>query len=173
MRLEDTIRSINDYPIKGIVFRDITTLLREKDAFRESIDKMAELAQKYNPDQIVGVEARGFIIGAALAYKLKCGFIPVRKPGKLPFDTISESYGLEYGKDVIELHIDAVKKGEKVLIVDDLLATGGTSKATANLVEKLGGEVLACLFMIELVGLSGREKLGAYKVESLLQFEEK
>ncbi|NLW42031.1 MAG: adenine phosphoribosyltransferase [Tissierellia bacterium] len=173
MNLKDKIRNIYDYPVDGIIFRDITTLLRDKEAFHEAINQLATLAKKYNPDQIVGVEARGFIIGACLAYAMNCGFVPVRKPGKLPHDTIKESYGLEYGKDVVELHIDAINEGEKVLIVDDLLATGGTCKATANLVEELGGKVLACIFMIELVGLGGREKLSGYEVESLLKFDEK
>lgn len=172
MNLKDKIRDIYDYPVEGIIFRDITTLLREKDALQEAINQLTTIAKKYNPDQIVGVEARGFIIGACLAYALNCGFVPVRKPGKLPHNTIGESYGLEYGKDVVELHIDAIKEGEKVLIVDDLLATGGTCKATANLVEELGGEVLACIFFIELVGLGGRDKLSEYKVESLLKYEE-
>lgn len=172
MNLKDKIRNIYDYPIEGIIFRDITTLLSDNKAFKEAIDQLATIAEKYNPDQIIGVEARGFIIGACLAYALNCGFVPVRKPGKLPYDTIKESYGLEYGKDVVELHTDSIKKGEKVLIVDDLLATGGTCKATANLIEELGGEVLSCVFLIELVGLGGRDKLSKYKVESLLKYEE-
>lgn len=171
MELKDSIRSIEDYPVKGVVFRDITTLLRDKEAFQKAIDSLTEIAKEYKPDQIVGVEARGFIIGAALAYKLGCGFVPVRKPGKLPYDKISESYGLEYGQDVIELHVDAINKGEKVLIVDDLLATGGTSKAAADLVERLGGEVLAFIFMIELLDLNGRNMLEGYNIESLLKYE--
>lgn len=171
MELKDSIRSIEDYPVKGVVFRDITTLLRDKEAFQKAIDSLTEIAKEYKPDQIVGVEARGFIIGAALAYKLGCGFVPVRKPGKLPYDKISESYGLEYGQDVIELHVDAINKGEKVLIVDDLLATGGTSKAAADLVERLGGEVLAFIFMIELLDLNGRKVLEGYNIESLLKYE--
>lgn len=173
MNLENKIRNIYDYPIEGIIFRDITTLLKDKDAYREAIDQLTEIAKKYNPDQIVGIEARGFIVGATLAYNLGCGFIPVRKPGKLPYDIISESYGLEYGKDTVELHADAVKDGEKILIVDDLLATGGTCKATANLVQKLGGEVLSCLFMIELEDLGGRKRLEGLNVDSLLKFKEK
>ncbi len=172
MNLKEKIRNIYDYPVEGIVFRDITTLLRDKAAFKEAIDQLADIVRELNPDQIVGVEARGFIIGSCLAYALNCGFVPVRKPGKLPHDTIKESYGLEYGTDVVELHIDAIHDGEKVLIVDDLLATGGTCKATANLIEELGGEVLACVFLIELVGLGGRDRLAGYKVESLLKYEE-
>lgn len=172
MNLKEKIRNIYDYPVEGIIFRDITTLLRDKDAFKEAIDRLAEIAKDFKPDQIVGVEARGFIVGATLAYVLNCGFIPVRKPGKLPYDTIKKSYGLEYGTDVVELHTDALKDGKKVLIVDDLLATGGTCKATANLIEELGGEVLACVFLIELVGLGGRERLENYEVRSLLKYEE-
>ncbi len=172
MNLKEKIRNIYDYPVEGIIFRDITTLLRDKDAFKEAIDRLAEIARDFKPDQIVGVEARGFIVGATLAYVLNCGFIPVRKPGKLPYDTIKKSYGLEYGTDVVELHTDALKDGKKVLIVDDLLATGGTCKATANLIEELGGEVLACVFLIELVGLGGRERLENYEVRSLLKYEE-
>lgn len=171
MELKDSIRSIEDYPVKGVVFRDITTLLRDEEAFQQAIDGLAEIAKKYKPDQIVGIEARGFIIGAALAYKLGCGFVPVRKPGKLPYQTISKSYGLEYGEDVIEVHVDAVNKGEKVLIIDDLLATGGTSKAAAELIEKLGGQVLGFIFMIELLGLKGRDLLEGYQVESLLKYD--
>lgn len=172
MNLKEKIRNIYDYPVEGIIFRDITTLLRDKDAFKEAIDRLAEIAKDFKPDQIVGVEARGFIVGATLAYVLNCGFIPIRKPGKLPYDTIKKSYGLEYGTDVVELHTDALKDGKKVLIVDDLLATGGTCKATANLIEELGGEVLACVFLIELVGLGGRERLENYEVRSLLKYEE-
>lgn len=173
MNLENKIRNIYDYPIEGIIFRDITTLLRDSEAFKEAIDKLTEMAKVYNPDQIVGVEARGFILGSVLAYNLGCGFVPVRKPGKLPYDTLSESYGLEYGKDTVELHIDAINEGEKVIIIDDLLATGGTCLAASNLINKLGGEVLSCLFMIELIGLGGRERLEGLKVESLIQYEEK
>lgn len=172
MNLKEKIRNIYDYPVEGIIFRDITTLLRDKDAFKEAIERLAEIARDFKPDQIVGVEARGFIVGATLAYVLNCGFIPVRKPGKLPYDTIKKSYGLEYGTDVVELHTDALKDGKKVLIVDDLLATGGTCKATANLIEELGGEVLGCVFLIELVGLGGRDKLENYEVKSLLKYEE-
>lgn len=172
MNLKEKIRNIYDYPVEGIIFRDITTLLRDKDAFKEAIDRLAEIARDFKPDQVVGVEARGFIVGATLAYALNCGFIPVRKPGKLPYDTIKKSYGLEYGTDVVELHTDALKDGKKVIIVDDLLATGGTCKATANLIEELGGEVLGCVFLIELVGLGGRDKLENYEVRSLLKYEE-
>lgn len=172
MNLKDKIRNIYDYPMEGVIFRDITTLLNDKDAFKKAIDETVLIAKEFSPDQIVGVEARGFIIGSCLAYALNCGFVPVRKPGKLPGDIIEEDYGLEYGNDIVELHIDAIKSGEKVLIVDDLLATGGTCEATAKLVEKLGGEVLAIITLIELVGLGGREKLTNYEVRSLLKYEE-
>lgn len=172
MNLEEKIRNIYDYPIEGIIYRDITTLLNDKDAYHESIKRMAELASEFKPDQIVGIEARGFIVGSTLAYELNCGFVPARKPGKLPYDVVEESYGLEYGEDVIQIHTDAIKKGERVLIVDDLLATGGTCKATANLIEELGGEVLGAVFLVELIDLPGREKLEGYEVRSLLKFKE-
>lgn len=172
MNLKEKIRNVYDYPIEGIIYRDITTLLNDPEAFKEAMDQLAELSRDFKPDQIVGIEARGFIVGATLAYILGCGFVPVRKPGKLPYKVVEESYGLEYGEDVVQLHTDSIKKGEKVLIVDDLLATGGTCEATAKLIEKLGGEVLGAVFLIELVGLSGREKLEEYEVKSLIKFEE-
>lgn len=171
MNLKEKIRDIENYPIDGIIFRDITTLLNDKDAYRQAVDSMVELAKGYNPDYIVGIEARGFIIGAAVAYVLGCGFVPVRKPGKLPYDKIRKDYGLEYGTDAIELHTDAVEKGSKVLIIDDLLATGGTCRATAQLLEELGAEVLACLFLIELDSAKGRDKLENYEVKSILHYE--
>lgn len=141
MELKDTIRAIEDYPKEGVIFRDITTLLKDKDAFKKSVDEMAAKIDK-DVDKIIGIEARGFIFGAALAYKLNKGFIPVRKPGKLPWDKISESYDLEYGEDSIEIHKDAIEPGEKIVIVDDLLATGGTSKACLKLVRSLGEKCL-------------------------------
>ncbi|MGI5949003.1 adenine phosphoribosyltransferase [Peptoniphilus sp.] len=169
MNLEKTIRSIENHPKEGIVFRDITTLLQDKDSFKEAVDVMAE---KIGPDvdKIVGIEARGFIFASALAYKLNKGFIPVRKPGKLPFDKISESYSLEYGEDSIEIHVDAINKGDKVAIVDDLLATGGTAKASVNLIEKLGGEIEVVLFLIELIDLKGRELLEGQNVKSIIKY---
>lgn len=169
MNLEKTIRNIEDHPKEGIIFRDITTLLQDKDAFQEAVDKMAE---KISPDvnKIIGIEARGFIFASALAYKLNKGFIPVRKPGKLPYDIISESYSLEYGEDSIEIHCDAIDKGDKVAIVDDLLATGGTAKACVNLVEKLGGKTEILLFLIELVDLKGRDLLEGENVESIIKY---
>ena len=152
MELKDTIRAIEDYPKEGVIFRDITTLLKDKDAFKKAVDEMAAKIDE-DVDKIIGIEARGFIFGAALAYKLNKGFIPVRKPGKLPWDKLSESYDLEYGQDSIEIHKDAIEPGEKVVIVDDLLATGGTSKACLKLVRSLGGEVSSLLFLAELEGL--------------------
>ncbi|RVU54316.1 adenine phosphoribosyltransferase [Anaerosphaera multitolerans] len=169
MDLASKIRSIYDYPIDGIIFRDITTLLKDGDAFKASIDAVTE-SFKEDIDLVVGIEARGFIIGAAVAYSLGCGFVPIRKPGKLPAKKISSEYELEYGTDSIEMHSDAIKKGQKVLIVDDLLATGGTAEASVNLVEELGGEIVGLSFLIELVDLKGREKLKGYRVKSVVEF---
>lgn len=172
MNLESHIRAINDYPIDGIIFRDITTLLKDKDAYKEAIDQLSALYDE-KIDIVVGVEARGFIVGAPVAYKINAGFVPVRKPNKLPAEKISASYDLEYGTDSIEMHADAIKKGQKVLIVDDLLATGGTAKAVTELIEKLGGEIVGLSFLIELKGLNGRDKLKGYNVKSLIQYEGK
>ena len=169
MELKDTIRAIEDYPKDGVIFRDITTLLKDKDAFKKSVDEMAAKIDE-DVDKIIGIEARGFIFGAALAYKLNKGFIPVRKPGKLPWDKLSESYDLEYGQDSIEIHKDAIEPGEKVVIVDDLLATGGTSKACLKLVRSLGGEVSSLLFLAELEGLNGRDVLKGEKVLSVIKY---
>lgn len=169
MDLRDKIRALVDYPAEGIIFRDITTLLQDKDGFQEAIDQLCALRDD-EIDLIIGIEARGFIIGAPIAYKKHCGFVPIRKPGKLPSDTISEEYSLEYGTDKIEIHKDAIKKGMKVLIVDDLLATGGTSKAAIKLVERLGAEVVGVDFLIELKDLPGREILKGYDVRSVIQY---
>ena len=169
MELKDKIRAIKDYPKEGVIFRDITTLLKDKDAFQKAVDQMAEKIDK-DVDKIIGIEARGFIFGAALAYKLNKGFVPVRKPGKLPWEKVSESYELEYGEDSIEIHKDALEPGEKVVIVDDLLATGGTAKASVNLVEKLKGEVSSAIFLIELEDLKGREVLSGTRVESIIKY---
>lgn len=169
MELKDTIRAIENYPKEGVIFRDITTLLKDKDAFKKAVDEMAAKIDE-DVDKIIGIEARGFILGAALAYKLNKGFVPVRKPGKLPWDKLSESYDLEYGQDSIEIHKDAIEPGEKVVIVDDLLATGGTSKACLKLVRSLGGEVSSLLFLIELEGLKGRDLLKGERVLSVIKY---
>ncbi|MBP2024956.1 adenine phosphoribosyltransferase [Peptoniphilus stercorisuis] len=171
MDLSTKIRAIYDYPIPGIIFRDITTLLRDKEAFPEAIDQLVETAKDKEIDLVVGVEARGFIVGAPVAYKLGCGFVPVRKPGKLPSDKISATYELEYGTDSVEMHSDAIKKGQRVLVVDDLLATGGTSKAVVELIERLGGEVVGLSFLIELVDLHGKDKLEGYEINSIIKYE--
>ncbi len=170
MKLEEQIRAIADFPKKGILFRDITTLLGEKKAFRKSINDLAKIVKGKKIDCIVSVESRGFIFGGALAYKLNCGFVPVRKPGKLPAKTYRYSYSLEYGKDTLEIHRDAFLPGAKVLVLDDLLATGGTALASAKLVEKLGGEVKAMIFLIELGALGGRKKIKKYPVYSLIKY---
>lgn len=169
MSLKDKVRAIPDYPKKGVIFRDVTTLLKEGQDFKEAIDKMAEKID-YEIDKVIGIEARGFIVGAPLAYKLSKGFIPIRKPGKLPCEKISVEYDLEYGTDSIEMHIDGIKKGERVVIVDDLLATGGTSQAAIKLVESLGAEVAGLLFLMELDDINGRKKLKNYRVDSIIHY---
>lgn len=171
MKLENYIASIPDYPIKGILFRDITPLMQDGDAFRYACKQLIEFAKEVGAEVVAGPESRGFIFGCPVAYDLNIGFIPVRKPNKLPRKTISYSYDLEYGSNVLEMHEDAIKPGQKVLIIDDLLATGGTTEAAIKLVEKLGGEVVGCAFLIELVDLKGREKLSKYKVKALMQYE--
>jgi len=172
MDLASLIRSVPDFPIDGILFYDITTLLKDAGGLKESIDRLAVHYKEAGIDKIVGVESRGFIFGVPLAYQLGVGFVLVRKPGKLPAETIAESYELEYGANSLEMHVDAIEKGQNVLIVDDLLATGGTAKATCNLVEKLGGRVAGLAFVIELNFLNGREKLAGYDIFSLLQYDE-
>ncbi|MCK6630230.1 MAG: adenine phosphoribosyltransferase [Anaerolineae bacterium] len=171
MDLAATIRSVPDFPIAGILFYDITTLLKNPIALKESIDRLTGQYQNAGVDLVVGIESRGFIFGIPLAYNLGVGFVPVRKPGKLPAATIAESYALEYGTNTLEVHVDAIEKGQKVLIVDDLLATGGTAKATCGLVEKLGGQVVGLAFAIELTFLNGRDILKGYNVFSLLQYD--
>ena len=170
MDLKKTIREIQNFPKEGIDFKDITTLMQDGDAFKYTIDQFVNELKDKNIDIIVGPEARGFLMGTPVAYALGVGFVPVRKPGKLPYETESYAYGLEYGTDVLEIHKDAIKPGQRVAIVDDLLATGGTMEAAAKLIEKLGGEVVSMQFLIELEGLEGREKLSKYNVNSLLQY---
>jgi len=171
MDLARLIRSIPDFPVKGILFRDITTLIRDGEAFQEAVDTMVEHYIDTDIDVVVAVEARGWIFGAPLAYELGAGFVPVRKPKKLPSETVSISYSLEYGSNVLEMHKDAISAGTKVLIVDDLLATGGSAKAAAELVEKLGGKVVGLAFLIELVDLKGRDQLKGYDIYSMIEFE--
>lgn len=170
MDLKSKIRNIKDFPKEGINFKDITTVLKDKEAFRYLINQMAEKLRDKDIDIIVGPEARGFLIGAPLAYELGAGFVPVRKPGKLPAETVSIEYELEYGTDKLEMHKDAIKPGQKVVVVDDLLATGGTVHSTVKLIEELGGEVVAISFFIELEFLNGRELLKDYEVNSLVKF---
>lgn len=171
MNLKDSIRVVEGFPKEGISFKDITTLIGDGEALKCSIDKIVEHLKDKNVDLIVGPEARGFIFGVPVAYALGVGFVPVRKPGKLPCETVSVDYGLEYGNDTLEIHKDAIKKGQRVAIVDDLLATGGTIEAVAKLVEAAGGEVVSLDFAIELTGLNGRDKLQGYDVMSLVDYE--
>jgi len=168
--LKTFIRDIPDFPKPGIVFKDITPLLKNPSSFRESIEQLKARIVKRPCEAIIGIESRGFIFGAALAFDLGVDFIPVRKPGKLPYDTISASYELEYGTDSIEIHKDALVKGQRVTLVDDLLATGGTMAACCRLVESLGAEVSSCLFVVELGFLQGRDKLNSYNIESLISY---
>ena len=171
MDLKEKIRVIEGFPKEGISFKDITTLVADGEAFKESIDRIVEHLKNKNVDVILGPEARGFIFGVPVAYALGVGFVPVRKKGKLPAETVSVDYSLEYGVDVLEIHKDAIKKGQKVAIVDDLLATGGTVEAVAKLVEKVGAEVVALDFDIELTELKGRDKLEGYEIMSLVQYD--
>lgn len=169
-QLKKLIREIPDFPKKGILFYDITTLLKDKVGFATLIDKFSEHYISRDVDLVLGMEARGFIFGPALAYRLNAGFVPVRKPGKLPAETVKQSYALEYGTATLEVHKDAIQKGQRVLIVDDLLATGGTAEATVKLVASLGGEVAGLGFVVELDFLKGRDKLKGYDVTSLLHY---
>lgn len=168
--LKEYIRSIPDFPEKGIIFRDVTSVLQDADAFKLSIDELAKRLEGLEFDVIAGAESRGFIFGAPLAYALQKPFVPIRKKGKLPCETVEKTYDLEYGTATIEMHKDSIKKGEKVVLLDDLIATGGTMKAAAELVEELGGEVVKMLFLIELSDLNGREVLKGYDVDSVVQF---
>jgi adenine phosphoribosyltransferase len=169
--LRSKIRDIKDFPTEGILFRDITTLLKDGPAWASVIDHLANRYRSANVEVVVGVESRGFIFGGALAHQLGAGFVPVRKRGKLPAPTIEEEYELEYGRDVLAIHEDGIHRGQRVLAVDDLLATGGTMAATLRLVERLGGRVLGAVFLIELAFLKGRQRLKGYDLESLITYE--
>lgn len=170
MDLKSTIRVIEGFPKEGISFKDITTLLKDKDAFKYAIDELEKNIKGLGAEYIVGPEARGFMLGCALSYKMGLGFIPVRKKGKLPSETVSYSYEKEYGTDTIEIHKDAIKPVTKVVVIDDLLATGGTVEAVKNLLVKMGAEIVAFEFLIELTDLKGRDKLDGYKVDSLITY---
>ncbi len=169
--LKKAIREVPDFPKPGILFYDITPILADAKLFQQSVDIFCERHAKQKPKAVAAIDARGFIFGAAVALKLGAGFIPIRKKGKLPFTTIDESYDLEYGSATISAHVDAVKKGDSILIVDDLLATGGTAAACARLIERLGGKIVEIAFLIELAGLKGRAKLAGYPVFSAIVYE--
>lgn len=171
MELKKLIRDVKDFPIEGIVFKDITTLLKNKSGFSETLEELYKLSQGKGITKVVGIESRGFIFGGALSEKLGAGFVPIRKPGKLPAETISETYQLEYGTDTIEIHKDALVPGDKVLLHDDLLATGGTMEAACKLVEHLGAEVTQISFLIDLTFLNGKEKLKGYEIHSLIEYD--
>ncbi len=170
MDLKDKIRVIEDFPEPGISFKDITTVLKDPTYLKEAIDQLTEDYIEADIDIVVGPESRGFIFGTPIAYKLNAGFVPVRKPGKLPAETVKLEYALEYGKDALEIHKDAINPGDKVLIVDDLLATGGTISATIQLIESLGGVVAGVVFFIELLDLNGRDKIKNYPVKSMIKY---
>ena len=170
-KIEDYIRSVPDFPKKGIMFRDITSALQDKEGLKLTIDSMERIIKDMEPTVIAGAEARGFLLGMPVAYNLSLPFVPVRKKGKLPCNTVSESYDLEYGSAEIEIDISSIKKGDRVVLVDDLIATGGTMKAAIALIERLGGEVAGIAALIELVDLKGREILSPYRVESVIQYE--
>jgi adenine phosphoribosyltransferase len=168
--LASKIRDIPDFPTPGILFKDIMPLVADPAAFRESIDQLAEWAGPRAPDIILGAEARGFIFGGALAYALGCGFVPARKPGKLPWKTVDATYALEYGNDTLQIHADAIAPGQRVIVLDDVLATGGTASAKIQLVEQLGGIVVGALFVVELTFLSGRDRLAGYDSHALIAY---
>ena len=169
-QLKETIRSIPDFPSEGVLFRDITTLVKNPEAYESLISAIADELRPLDVDIVIGPEARGFVIGAAVAYAIRAGFVLARKPGKLPGEVNRISYGLEYGSDCLEIHTDAIQPGQRVAIVDDLLATGGTARAAAELVREMGGEVAAMAFAIELTDLGGREKLGDYPVVAAIKY---
>ena len=170
MDFKKYIRNIPDFPIKGILFRDITTLLKDQAAFKSALDKLYKVTSHYKADKIAAIESRGYIFASVIAYKMGAGFIPIRKPGKLPAATIKRSYKLEYGTNELEIHKDALVKGEHVILIDDLLATGGTAAASVELIEALGGTVSAIIFLIELADLEGRKLISNYNVHSLISY---
>lgn len=172
-KIEEYVRSIPDFPEPGIIFRDITSVLQDADGLQLAIDSMIELLDGVEYDVVAGTESRGFIFGVPIAYEMHKPFVPVRKKGKLPCETISQSYDLEYGQATIEMHKDSIKPGQKVVLVDDLIATGGTIEAAIKLVEQLGGEVVKVIFLMELAGLKGRERLKGYDVASVITYEGK
>ena len=172
-KIEEYVRSIPDFPEPGIIFRDITSVLQDADGLQLAIDSMIKLLDGVEYDVVAGTESRGFIFGVPIAYEMHKPFVPVRKKGKLPCETISQSYDLEYGQDTIEMHKDSIKPGQKVVLVDDLIATGGTIEAAIKLVEQLGGEVVKVIFLMELAGLKGRERLKGYDVASVITYEGK
>lgn len=169
-KLESYIREIKDFPKPGINFKDITPLLQDPQALGETLDRLREMVGDQKIDKVVGIESRGFLFGTVLAEKLKAGFVPVRKPGKLPYKTFAEVYELEYGMDTLEIHQDAIKKGENVLLHDDVLATGGTARTVCNLIEKMGGRIVQCNFLTEITHLNGRGKLRKYDVRALISY---
>lgn len=171
MNIKQKIRTVPHWPIEGVMFRDITTLLQDPDAFRATCDQFYDRYKEMAIDKVVGIDARGFIFGAVLAYRLGVGFVPVRKKGKLPPETISQEYKLEYGSAEVEISENAITSGERVLVVDDLIATGGTIYAATELVRQLGGEIVECAFIVELPDLNGREKIKDYKIFTLTEFE--
>jgi adenine phosphoribosyltransferase len=173
MTIKSLIRTVPHYPRHGVQFRDITTLLKDPLGLKVTVDELFSRYENQKIDKVVGVESRGFLIGTPLAYKLGVGFVPVRKQGKLPAETVGHDYELEYGSDRVEIHRDAIEKGERILLVDDLIATGGTAIATAALIEKLGGEIVECAFIIDLISLGGRDRLAkkGYSMFALCEFE--
>ncbi len=172
-KIEDYVRAIPDFPEPGIIFRDVTSVIGDADGLKLAIDGMMEKLEGVDFDVVVGTESRGFMFGVPIAYELHKAFVPVRKKGKLPLETIEQSYDLEYGSATVEMHKDSIKPGQKVVVVDDLIATGGTIEASIKMIEELGGEVVKVIFLMELAGLNGREKLKGYDVESVITYEGK
>lgn len=170
MNLESHIRDIEDFPKEGIIFKDITPILKHPEALQACTKQLLALVGDQKIDKVVGMESRGFLFGISLAQQLEAGFVPIRKPGKLPYTTISKSYGLEYGTDTLEIHTDAIQKGDRVLVHDDVIATGGTAAAACELIETLGGEIVQCNFIIELSFLNGKQKLSDYDVKSIVRY---